>query len=100
MIDFLRRSTDLGDAQILNIFDLLDPEGRGTIGFAEFYYLVLLLMAMKEVLIVCSLSVMQSERGSEHNVFMQISTGKVECVHTIYMAPLLSCTHIPHNHAG
>jgi len=48
LLDFLRRCTDLGDAQILSIFDLLDPEGRGTIGFAEFYYLVLLLMALKE----------------------------------------------------
>lgn len=48
LLDFLRRCTDIGDAQILSIFDLLDPDGRGTIGFAEFYYLVLLLMALKE----------------------------------------------------
>lgn len=47
-MEFLRRSTDLSDAHILNVFDLLDPEGRGVIGFAEFYYLVLLLMAIEE----------------------------------------------------
>jgi hypothetical protein len=35
--------------QILNVFDLLDPEERGTIGFVEFYYLALLLMAIHEV---------------------------------------------------
>ena len=48
MLEFLRRSTDLSDAHILNLFDLLDPDGRGEIGFAEFYYLVLLLMAIEE----------------------------------------------------
>lgn len=48
LLDFLRRCTDLCDAQILSIFDLLDPDGRGSIGFPEFYYLVLLLMALKE----------------------------------------------------
>ena len=35
--------------QIFNVFDLLDPEERGAIGFAEFYYLALLLMAIQEV---------------------------------------------------
>ena len=49
LLDFLRTSTDLGDKQILDVFDLLDPEGRGAIGFAEFYFLVLLLLAIKEV---------------------------------------------------
>ena len=49
LLRFLRTCTDLSDAQILNVFDLLDPEGRGIISFSEFYYLVLLLMALEEV---------------------------------------------------
>ena len=48
LLGFLRAATDLSDPHILSVFDLLDPDGRGVVGFAEFHYLILLLVAIEE----------------------------------------------------
>ena len=48
LLGFLRAATDLSDPHILSVFDLLDPDGRGVVGFAEFHYLILLLVANRK----------------------------------------------------
>ncbi|KAM3844538.1 EF-hand calcium-binding domain-containing protein 9 isoform 2-T2 [Vipera latastei] len=42
---FLQHVTNLSSAQIMLVFDLLDWDGKGEIGFDEFYMLVCIIMA-------------------------------------------------------
>lgn len=42
---FLRYVTDLTNHQIMLVFDLLDWDGTGEIGYDEFYMLVCIIMA-------------------------------------------------------
>ena len=42
---FLRYVTNLTKSQIMLVFDLLDWEGKGEIGFDEFYMLACIIMA-------------------------------------------------------
>lgn len=42
---FLHHVTNLSSAQIMLVFDLLDWDGKGEIGFDEFYMLVCIIMA-------------------------------------------------------
>jgi len=45
LVSLLRACTDVSDAQALDVFDLLDVDGRGCLRFTEFYFLCCLLLA-------------------------------------------------------
>ncbi|EKX41789.1 hypothetical protein GUITHDRAFT_112208 [Guillardia theta CCMP2712] len=44
-VSLLRACTDVTDAQAMDVFDLLDCDGRGCLRFTEFYFLCCLLVA-------------------------------------------------------
>mmetsp|Transcript_11069 Transcript_11069/g.17537 ORF Transcript_11069/g.17537 Transcript_11069/m.17537 type:complete len:180 (-) Transcript_11069:148-687(-) len=91
VLDFLRRCTDLGDSQILNVFDLLDSEGRGTIGFAEFYYLALMLMAMKEG----KMKVFLYLRSAQTILLLQaLARNSLDACADVRMTPKIACAHV------